>query len=474
MKKLSIGLRLTLAYLLIFAVAQLIFGLGMWIILRQNLYDIANDTLEGQIDDLQHFLEAQRRDASLAKLREEITETYVLEHSGDYLQIRDELGDWIYRAAFLEQNNTRVPDSHELAKPFFEDREIGGRRFRFLSAIVEVHGRRFMVQTGIPEGDILRTLDSFRRNLLLSALVILPLASGTGFWLSRKALAPVDAITRTARSINAGNLNSRLENLSTGDELQRLSDTLNEMLARIESAFQRVSQFTADASHELRTPISLMRAEAEIALRKSRDEAEYQEALQHILFEAERTSTLIEELLALARADAARESLDIRRLNLRETVQTVVNNWRQVIAAHRLNLTERLDDHDLFIAGDKTALVRLSNILLDNAVKYTPISGTIEIGLHKDNGHAVLSVKDTGIGISDDDQPKIFERFYRADKARSRELGGAGLGLAIAHWIVEQHRGSIAVKSSLGNGSLFVVLLPLSSATDKNILHSEG
>jgi heavy metal sensor kinase len=322
------------------------------------------------------------------------------------------------------------------------------------------------VQTAIPEGDILGTLRSFRRNLLLSAFIILLLAAGVGFWLSRRALAPVDAITRTARNINAGNLNSRLEKLNTGDELQRLSDTLNEMLARIDAAFQRVSQFTADASHELRTPISLMRTEAEIALRKSRDQGEYQEALHHILLEAERTSALIEKLLSLARADAGRESLALRRLDLQQIAQAVAADWRQAILASHHNFVENLGSKALFIDADRTSLVRLLNILLDNAVKYTPPNGSIELGLVEENGQAVLAVKDSGIGISDDDQPKIFERFYRADKARSRELGGAGLGLAIAHWIVGQHKGAISVDSSLGEGSLFIVRLPVHPGND--------
>jgi heavy metal sensor kinase len=461
MKRLSIGLRLTLSYLLIFAVAQLIFGLGMWLILRHNLYDIADDRLEGQIDDARHFLEAQPKDASLAKLQEEVGETYILEHSGDYLQIQEEQGQWIYRASFLEKNNASIATSHELQSPLYEDRKIAGHRFRFLSEIVEVHGRRFIVQTGIPEGDVLKTLHYFRQNLFLSALVVLVLGSGVGFWLSRRALAPVDAITRTARNINAANLNSRLEKLHTGDELQRLSDTLNDMLGRIETAFARVSQFTADASHELRTPISLMRTEAEIALRKSRGEGEYQEALRHILLEAERTSTLIEKLLSLARADAGRESLELRRLNLQEIAQKVAINWRQAIADGRHKFKESLGNKDLFIEGDRTSLVRLLNILLDNAVKYTPPDGEIEIGLSQENGQAVLTVKDSGIGISDDDQAKIFERFYRVDKARSRDLGGAGLGLSIARWIIEQHRGSIKVHSTLGMGSEFCVYLPL-------------
>jgi signal transduction histidine kinase len=196
-------------------------------------------------------------------------------------------------------------------------------------------------------------------------------------------------------------------------------------------------------------------------LRKSRDEAEYQESLRHILNEAERTSSLVERLLSLARADAGRESLEIHPLDLTQTVRQIAADWQGVMAAHRLKFTESLADRNVWIDGDKSALSRLLNILLDNAVKYTPSGGSIDLILEA-NEKAVITVRDKGIGISDEDRPRIFERFYRADKARSRELGGAGLGLAIAQWIVEQHRGSIMVVSSLGKGSEFVVELPIS------------
>jgi heavy metal sensor kinase len=291
-------------------------------------------------------------------------------------------------------------------------------------------------------------------------------SSAVGYGLSRRALAPVDAITRTARSISGTNLNSRLERLDTGDELQRLSDTLNEMLARIETSFLRVSQFTADASHELRTPISLIRTEAEIALRKSRNDAEYKEALRHILQEAERTSSLIEKLLALARADAGRESLDIRHLDLGAVVRQAAFDWSQEMATHRLQFAQILTDRDLYIAADKTAVLRLLNILLDNAVRYTPPPGCVDLTLEESGNKAVITIRDTGIGIGEEDRPHIFERFYRADKARNREQPGSGLGLAIAQWIVEQHRGSIAVLSILGEGSSFIVELPLQPMPD--------
>jgi len=433
----------------------------MWIILRNDLYDIADDTLENQIDDVRHFLEAQGNNVSSHKLRDEIEKVYGSQHSGAYLQIQDDQGTWIYRAQSLEKDRVDVSSFSELRMPLYEDREINGHHLRFLSAILDVRGHRFLVTTGVPEGDILRTLKSLRRNLLLSALVILVVSSAVGFWLSRKALAPVDAITRTARVMNVGNLSSRLQQLNTGDELQRLSETLNEMLSRIESSFQRVSQFTADASHELRTPISLMRTEAEIALKESRGEAEYQDALRHILSEAEKTSTLIDKLLSLARADSGRESLDLQPLNLKELIVALVNDWHQIVSGHGLTLEEDILGDDLFISGDRIVIVRLVNILIDNAVKYTPKDGKIAVTLRSDHDFAILTVQDSGIGISSEDQIRIFERFYRADKARSREIEGVGLGLAIAQWIVDQHGGSITVQSFLGKGSRFAVRLPM-------------
>jgi signal transduction histidine kinase len=258
-------------------------------------------------------------------------------------------------------------------------------------------------------------------------------------------------------------LGDRLEKLATGDELQRLSDTLNEMLARIESSFLRVTQFTADASHELRTPISLIRTEAEIALRKSRGDAEYREALRHILLEAEKTSSLVEELLTLARADSGRENLHLTFLDLRSLIAETASEWRQLVESRNLQFTQAIADCELPVLVDRRAMQRLLAILLDNAVKYTPPPGIVELLLEARDEKAVITVRDSGIGIATEDQTRIFERFYRVDKARSRELGGAGIGLAIADWIVQQHRGSVTVQSSIGNGSTFYVELPLQS-----------
>jgi heavy metal sensor kinase len=460
-KKPSIGVRLTLWYVVLFAAAQLVFGTGMWFFARHSLYRITDDTLQGQIDDLTNFLEAQKKNATVAKLQEEVSEAYLLEHSGDYLQIYDDSdGVWIFRADFLRQHALEPPANGLGAQPLYRDEQLG-RSLRFVTQRILANGRCFTVQMGLPIDQVNQTLVLFRGYLLMLAPLLLLAAASGGFWLSRKALSPVDAITRTARTVNATNLSDRLERLTTGDELQRLSDTLNEMLGRIEHAFIRVTQFTADASHELRTPVSLIRTEAEIALRRSRGDAEYREALRHILLEAERTSALVEELLSLARADCGQETLRIASVDLSTIVREVSEQWRELMAARNLAFTCEVTEEEITVLGDHNALQRLLTVLLDNAAKYTPAPGAVELRLELGGELAAIRVSDSGIGIALEDQPKIFDRFYRADKARSRNLEGAGIGLAIAQWIVQQHNGSITVQTSPGKGSTFLVQFPL-------------
>ncbi len=460
--RLSIGMRLTLWYLAIFLLAELIFGAGMWFILRKNLYDIADATLEGQAADLERFLEA-RKDLPTAQLQAEISEDYKIERSEDYLQIYDADGSSIYRSRFLEEHPLPSLSVSDLRRPRYQTRKLGKVPFRILSEKMNVNGHFFVVQIGSTLDEEIETLEAFRKYLLMFAPVLLLAASAVGYWLSRKALAPVDALARTARTISGHNLSSRLEQLHTGDELQRLSDTLNEMLARIETAFLRVTEFTADASHELRTPIALIHIEAELALRRSRDEAEYREALRHILLESDRTAKLIEELLALARADSGREALDIRPVDLLAVVREGATKWSQVASMRDLEFEERSGAQPLAVLGDENALRRVVDILLDNAFKYTPSPGKVTLSAEEKDGSAVVSVADTGIGIAPEDRARIFERFYRVDKARSRSVGGAGLGLAIAQWIVQLHKGKLEVESEPGNGSVFRLELPLAS-----------
>jgi heavy metal sensor kinase len=474
MKKLSIGFRLTLWYLTILALAQFVFGAGMWLILRHHLYGLVDATLTAQVDDLHNFMEAQKKNASIAKLQEEVDEAYAIEHSGDYLQLRAEHGEVIYRSAFLKTHVLPGPLSPPGSPAHFTDRLFDGRPFRFLFQTLEANGHVYSAEIGAPIDDVVATLTLFRFYLLMFAPLLLLVAAGGGYWLSSRALSPVDALVRTAREIGGANLDSRLQKLTTGDELQRLSDTLNQMLDRIETAFLRVTRFTADASHELRTPVSLIRTEAELALRRSRSVAEYKESLRHILMEAERTTVLIEQLLSLARADSGRETLRMQPVDLRESLYSLLESWGQIAAIRNLQFSWSIDDEDTMVLGDQTSLRRLLDILLDNAFKYTPAPGSVHLSLERTRDRAIMLVQDSGPGIDESEQNKIFERFYRVDQARGREQGGAGLGLAIAQWIVTQHHGLITVESRPGNGATFRVELPTITAPTKSSQLAQG
>jgi two-component system, OmpR family, heavy metal sensor histidine kinase CusS len=234
------------------------------------------------------------------------------------------------------------------------------------------------------------------------------------------------------------------------------------MFARLERAFKRVTQFTADASHELRTPIALMRTRTEVALRKQRSEAEYRETLLRINQELERTSALVENLMSLARADSGSEPLQVAPTNLNELLLEISDTARLLAEGKSIQYDQQLPETSLCVNANAPSLRRLFLILIDNAVKYTQREGRISVVLDVSHGAAVTEIRDTGVGIAPTDLPHIFERFYRADESRSRESGGTGLGLSIAKWIADAHHGKISVASKVGEGSVFRVQIPLS------------
>ncbi len=295
--------------------------------------------------------------------------------------------------------------------------------------------------------------------MLLSIPITLIAAALGGYAISRQALSPVDAMTSEAAAIGIGNLSRRLVVPRTGDELERLASTWNHMLDRLESAVKQLTQFTADASHELRTPVALIRTTAELALRRPRTAEDYREALRQIVEESERTSRLVDDLLTLARADAGRALLSTEPLDLTLLVRDVCEQGMILGAARRVEVHTETPLTPVTVQGNPPALRRLLFILLDNAIKYTSEGGKVTVSLRGENP-AVLSVADTGIGIPPDALPHVFERFFRADPSRNRDLGGAGLGLAIARWIAERHNATIAAESTPGLGSTFRVTFP--------------
>jgi heavy metal sensor kinase len=326
---------------------------------------------------------------------------------------------------------------------------------------MSVGDNKYRIQVAAPMDDFYEALDRFKWVVLLLSPLLVLLASVGGYWLSRRALAPVDQIMRAAHEINSSNLSKRLEVPRSGDELQRLSETLNGMLERLEDSFSRITQFTADASHELRTPLAVMRTTTEVSLRTSQSISDYREAQAEILEELEKTSALVEKLMLLARADAGVETLQRGSMNLADSLKEACDDGRILAQAKQLTFQENISTSTMVVDGDSHALHRLFLILIDNAVKYTPSGGSITVSLNRSDKSAVAEVHDNGVGIATGDLPHIFDRFYRADKARSREFGGVGLGLSIARWVAEAHGGSVEVHSSVGTGSIFRVRIPL-------------
>ena len=334
------------------------------------------------------------------------------------------------------------------------------RPYRTYATETMVQGQRFKISVAMPLEGAELTLRRLREVLLWATPAVLLIGSLGGYWISRRALAPVDAITRAAQSIGIENLSERLTVTAAGDELARLSETWNNMLARLETAVKRLSQFTADASHELRTPITLIRATAELTLRRERSVETYREALRHIVDDSDRTTRLIDDLLLLARADAGLPALPLDRMELTPLVRDVCEQGQILAQARQLEISTETPEQPVYVDANDPALRRLLLLLVDNAVKYTPAGGRITVSVGMEPSGATVTVRDTGIGIPDTALPHVFERFYRVDESRNRDAGGAGLGLSIAQWIAKRHHARLEAESIVGQGSAFRVRFP--------------
>jgi two-component system, OmpR family, sensor kinase len=319
-----------------------------------------------------------------------------------------------------------------------------------------------VVRVGMSEMSLNKTLSNFL--LIMAALfpLALALAGGGGWFLAHRALLPVDHMTQAARTIGAGHLSTRIELTGTNDELDRLAGTLNEMLTRLEAAFTEMRQFTADASHELQTPLTILRGEIEIALRSMRSQEEYVSVMQSALEEIERISLLVEGLLLLARSDAGVLKMDCKPFDLMTLLEDTLGQLGPVARVKSISLAIG-EIEPLEVSGDLVQLRRLLFNLVDNAIKYTHPGGTVKVSIGRSDEWAVLTVGDTGVGIPLEEQPKIFQRFYRSPEARAGAQGGSGLGLAIVKSIAEAHGGRVELASDPGEGSAFTVLLPLTS-----------
>jgi heavy metal sensor kinase len=300
-------------------------------------------------------------------------------------------------------------------------------------------------------------LEQFQALLLVAIPLVVAVSFFGGYWISRRALVPVDELTNAAMRISVENLSERLPVRHTGDELERLAEAWNQMLSRMQSAVQRITSFTADASHELRTPIAIILTSAEMALRRERDAAEYRAALAGIVSEAERMSGLTEDLLALARADS-RQTLPLELADLGELARDAVTDVAARAEQRNIAMKTEVDQAAPQVLVNRPALRRVFLILLDNALKHTPAGGSVEVRVTATPGGTTIDVRDTGEGIAPADLPHVFERFYRADKSRTAN-NGMGLGLSIAQSIARLHGSEIRVESVPATGSRFFLFL---------------
>ncbi|MFM8770506.1 MAG: ATP-binding protein [Candidatus Kapaibacterium sp.] len=329
---------------------------------------------------------------------------------------------------------------------------LRGERFR----IVMITSEGTSVTAAYPLSELDQTLRRLFSLVLYALPAALVLSGILGWFIARRSLKPVDDITRSARTITASNLELRLPRSQNNDEIGRLIDTLNEMIARLEQSFAQIRQFTSDASHELKTPLAILMGELGVALRRPMSSEEYQATLASCLEEVERLTNVVQGLLELSRAETGQVTIERKPVGLSVLVGDICDDVLLMAESKHVGLTTDIAS-DVVVEGDRVRLHQAILNIIENAVKYTPEGGSVRVELLEIDGSARLLVSDTGIGIAEEDLPHIYDRFYRVDKARSQDIQGTGLGLAIVKWILDEHRATIDVVSGEGAGTTFKI-----------------
>ena len=451
--------RLTALYFMVLAAS---FAGFVWISdigFRHSIETTVDEASLGNLQSVQRVL-AKSVPRGSEKVQNELEDLKDLWANGALFEVLDAERNLVFRSPRFTNALPPLPTNAGSSVSFFTT-NLNWLQYRIALQRVDAGGQSFEIHAAVPTEPFDQALDHFRLIEKEALPLVALLASLLGYWLSGRSLAPVNRIMATAERIGVQNLSRRLEVPKARDELRRLSQTLNAMLDRIETSFKRITQFTADASHDLRTPITIIRSTAEITLRRPRSAEEYREALTTVLETSVETSELLENLLTLARADAGAVGMEMHPLELGAHVRKAQQRAMALCADKPLDVAAVTPPEPVWVKADAIAIDRLLLILMDNAVKYTPPGGHCEIALEQEGDQAKIRVRDTGIGIADKDLKSIFERFYRADRARSRNIRGAGLGLAIARWITEMHGGTIAAESQVGGGTTFEVCLPM-------------
>jgi two-component system, OmpR family, sensor kinase len=488
----NLRIKLTFWYVLILAVLLISFSGFLYLTLKKSLYRDVDNKLQSLAALIASESGSPLSTFGFADIDRTLEKSLNLKPIGKFIQVLDESGRIGRKSENLRNiqlpiSLTALQDASKGLISFETNRSVANTPLRIVTLPVKENQQIVrIVQVASSLEDVEDALNTLFIILIITVPSALIAASLGGQFLANKALKPVDRITQAARLITHQNLNQRIEPPRVKDEIWRLIETFNEMISRLDKSFHQMKQFTTDASHELKTPLTILRGEVEVALRKDRSSQEYQEILQSNLEEINRMSHIVNDLLLLSKADRGDVRLNREDVDLTEVLDQIVDQIQ--ILAHSKNLKIETTNHQerTHVLGDSLRIRELFLNLIENAIKYTEDGGSIQIRIEREAAHpsapvqpegrieaaspppteedlgiAKIVVSDTGIGIAREDQEKIFDRFYRVDKARSREQGGSGLGLSICKWIVEAHQGEIKVESELGKGSSFIVKLPI-------------
>lgn len=457
----SVRIRLTLWYAGVLGLSLIAFALVIYYAAGNIFHERQDESLRSTAQTVASaYVEELAEAHSLSKAGEVVLQEITFPNR--YVQLTDSTGKPLAASANLAGSTIVIPASvlADARTRGFSHATVNGLRV----TVVPLSTDQDLGYAAVAEplSVVEAGLRELRRDLFAGVLLVLLLASAGGYFLARKSLAPIASMNSQTQRISAENLSARLDITNSRDELGRLATTINDLLARLENSFKEQQRFIADASHELRTPLAVLRGETEVALGKTRTVEEYQRSLSLIQDEAEQLSRIVEDLFILARQPInTRAALSKERVSLNDAVRDCARAAQVLATQKGVQLKLENDLPSIALNGNQELIRRLILNLLDNAVKYTPAGGEISLALARENGNAEIVVRDTGIGIPESAQPRVFDRFYRVDKARARAMGGAGLGLSIAQWIVEVHGGEISVASAPGRGSTFTILLPL-------------
>ncbi len=467
----SIRFRLIMWYAGLLTGVFLLFGIALYQVLRGYLEHSLAQTLTRRSDQIALSLLDGADDAGARYVADQITARYAPENYDRFIRITRQDGSILYasgRTASFDPTGLRPLAVNAVHGDFVQKAllEDGGRLLVAVKNFQSSDGHRFLIESGGPMAPI----DTILSHLLFSLLLGVPLlglvAVGGGLFLVGRALAPVVQMARSAEQITLHNLEERLPVTRTGDELEHLSLALNRMIVRLNEALEQNRRFLADASHELRTPLAALRGEMESVVAQAQTLPELSDRAGSVLEEVDRLAKIVDALFAISRLDAGESQQPWERFDLAPLAASTTEQMSLLAEDKGVAVACNVEGK-VSVDGDRSRIKQVVVNLLDNAIKYTPAGGSISLNVHARGGKAVLEVADTGMGIPAGALPHLFERFFRVDKARSRDAGGAGLGLAIVKSICAAHGGKVEVESVEGKGSCFRVELPLSSPATK-------